>query len=63
MRVVALTSFASEDGKHEAGDEFEMADELALVRIKGGLVRGVGSEPETATLPAAETAVARRRRK
>ena len=59
MRVRALTSFGSETGSHEAGDEFEMEDSLALIRIKAGIVRAVGGTPETATMPEPETAVAR----
>lgn len=59
MRVRALTSFVSELGKHESGDEFEMDDAVAVIRIKAGLIRSLGKQPETATLPEPETAVAR----
>jgi len=50
-----------ETGRHSAGDVFEMADGIAVQRIKAGLVQRVAEEPLTATMPARfETAVTRR---
>jgi hypothetical protein len=58
--VTARGSFVDETGRHSAGDVFEMADALAVVRIKAGLVDRVPDEIRTATLPEPELAVSRR---
>ena len=60
MKVRALQMFAAETGTHSAGDVFEMADDLAVLRIKAGLVVRVADKPETATRSAPEKAVTRR---
>lgn len=61
MLVRALTDFVSETGTHHSGDEFEMEDGLAVVRIQGGLVQRVPSEPERAVKAEPEQAVTRKR--
>jgi hypothetical protein len=38
MKVRALVSFSDEAGSHSIADEFEMADAVAVIRIRGGLV-------------------------
>jgi len=63
MKVRALTSFHDESGVHSVGDEFEMSDELAVIRIQGGLVQRAVAEPQTATRPEPEKAVTRTMRK
>jgi hypothetical protein len=61
MTVRAISSFVDETGRHSAGDVFEMADGIAVQRIKAGLVQRVAEEPLTATMPERfETAVTRR---
>ena len=48
MQVRALAPFVDESGRHSPGDMFPMAEELAVLRIKAGLVQRVASEPEMA---------------
>lgn len=60
MRVRVLTTFVAEGRHREAGDEFEMADHLAVIRIKAGLVQRVAEEPRMAVTPEPELAVSRR---
>lgn len=61
MKVRALTSFTDESGAHEPGDEFEMADNLAVIRMQAFLVARVAEEPRTATKPEPEKAVRSKR--
>lgn len=63
MQVRALESFVDETGRHSAGDVFSMGDEIAVIRIKCGLVARVMEEPRTATLPEPEMAVTRGKRR
>jgi hypothetical protein len=62
MQVRALQSFVDESGRHSAGEVFEMADGLAVQRIKAGLVQRAADRPETATATKPETATTRRGR-
>jgi hypothetical protein len=59
MRVRALESFFDESGRHSPGDVFQMADDVAVVRIKSGLVARVSDEAETAVRSKPEMAVMR----
>jgi hypothetical protein len=59
MQVRALESFVDETGRHSPGDLFQMADDVAVVRIKSGLVARVADEPETAVRSKPEMAVMR----
>ncbi len=62
MKVRALTKYVDEAGVHQRGDEYVMADHLAVIRIKSGLVQRVADELERAVTLEAETAVTRKRR-
>jgi hypothetical protein len=57
MLVRALMAFGSESGLHAAGDVWEMADSLAVLRIEAGLVAPSRKAPEKATAPEPEVAV------
>jgi hypothetical protein len=64
MKVRALTTFVDESGKHEPGDVCEMADVVADLRIKAGLVAPlVAPEVREAVAPEPETAVTRKKGK
>lgn len=63
MHVRTIRAFVDETGPHEPGDELKMADSVALVRIKAGVVARMPEEPRTAVTPEPEMAVLRKGRR
>jgi hypothetical protein len=60
MKVRAIVGFASSDGGHRLGHEFDTTPEQASDWIRAGLVERVVPEVETATRQAPEMAVTRK---